>query len=280
MWAKALRWIARHPGATLALARGSNLRDLILREDLRRMGIDLRREDARGLGESRLNVDVVRRLRARFEGAPPRTLIDVGAAHGGFSAAACIAFPDLARAYAFEPLPDVYETLARASAGRPQVRTFPFALGAREETARIGRSRNTGSSSLLRMLPAHAAAFPGTEVVSEEDVRVRTLDGVVRDKGLDLPRPVLMKIDVQGFEPEVLEGARETLPQTDALIVETSLELLYEGQELHEQIHARLVSEGFRQEGEFGRLVSPRDGRVVQTDALFRRVARKNSSRT
>ena len=91
-----------------------------------------------------------------------------------------------------------------------------------------------GSSSLAAMLPSHEAAFPGSEVVREEPVEVRRLDDLVREEEIALRPPVLMKIDVQGYEDRVIEGAGAVMDRIDTMIVEMSLVSLYEGQILFE----------------------------------------------
>ena len=258
------RWLVRHPGALIGLARGVALRDLILRDDLARLGHPRSVDACRGLAETRLHVGVVRRLSETLGATPPRTLLDVGAARGSFSTAAALAFPGV-RAYAFEPLPEEFAVLRR------HVRhAFPFALGAREEVATIHVSANPGSSSLARMLDAHVEAFPGTQTVREQRITVRRLDDVVAEGDLKLTPPVLLKIDVQGAEDLVLRGATATLRRVDAIIVELSLEPLYEGQLLADELTSRLAALGFRRDGTFNELRTAA-GRVVQVDGLFRR---------
>jgi len=263
------RWLLRRPHQAVHLLRGVSLRDLVLREDLRRAGRPVSVAGARGLGAARLNVALVDRLARAFP-EPPRTILDVGAAHGPFAVAATLAFPGV-RVLAFEPLPEVFRVLQAAAARRPGVRAFPFALGGEDGTAPLHVSPNTGSSSIAPMLAAHEEAFPGTAVVREETVEVRRLDSVVREEGLELEPPVLMKIDVQGTEDRVLAGAEATLPRIDALIVEMSLRPLYEGQALEPELRARIEDAGFVRVGRFDEIVAPGSGEVVQVDGLFRR---------
>jgi hypothetical protein len=66
------------------------------------------------------------------------------------------------------------------------------------------------------------------------------------------PRPVLLKIDVQGFELEVLQGATDLLPHIDAVYVEASYVELYEGQALHEDIERYLAEAVFTSAREAG----------------------------
>jgi hypothetical protein len=88
---------------------------------------------------------------------------------------------------------------------------------------------------------------------------------------LDLQSRVLLKIDVQGYDFEVLKGAQELLAQVDYVIVEIGVQLLYEQQASFEEIYDYLRGLDFIYAGDFDQLVSPKDGKVLQIDALFRR---------
>lgn len=255
------------------------MRDLILREDLRRIGCDISLPGSRGLAEAHLNVAVVERLRRCLSGLPPATLLDVGAAYGQFSLAATLAFPGL-QVHAFEPLPEEFEVLERTLRRLPGAVAHPVALGDGEATLALHRSRNKGSSSLLRMLPAHTDAFPGTECDGTVLAKVHTLDDVVATTPIALRHPVLLKIDVQGFEDRVLRGARRTLQLVNALIVEMSLVHLYEGQILFAPLKDLIEASGLIYAGEFDRVVSPVTGEVLQIDGLFRRASAPGSAVT
>ena len=82
-----------------------------------------------------------------------------------------------------------------------------------------------------------------------------------------------MKIDVQGYDFEVLKGAAGLLPQVDFVIVEIGVQLLYEQQASFEEIYDYMRSLGFVYAGDFDQLVSPKDGKILQIDALFCREA-------
>ena len=81
---------------------------------------------------------------------------------------------------------------------------------------------------------------------------------------------MLLKIDVQGFELEALEGCKELLPQFRWAYVECSYLDLYEGQSLAPAVIAFLESQGLRQTGEFNRVTDKSLG-PVQAEFLFER---------
>jgi hypothetical protein len=102
------------------------------------------------------------------------------------------------------------------------------------------------------------------------DVEVRALDDVADPAW---PSPWLLKIDVQGFELEVLRGGVATLPRVAEVYVECSFFELYEGQALADEVIAFLLASGLRLAGVFN-LVRHRN-EAIQADLLFRRLARE-----
>jgi hypothetical protein len=96
---------------------------------------------------------------------------------------------------------------------------------------------------------------------------VRTLDSFF-DKN-QIKSPLLLKVDVQGYELPVLEGGQSILSRADAVIIETSYYPLYKDQPLFEEIYEYLVSRGFRYVGNIDQLESPNDNSVLQADAVF-----------
>jgi len=199
-------------------------------------------------------------------GLRPLTILDIGASRGMFSRCAHYVFP-AAAVYAFEPLRDCYENLANLKSVIKKFESYNVALGAENGETAIHRSSYDYSSSLLEMGELHKEAFPYSAGERLEKVEVRTLDGILKGKSLE--RPVLMKIDVQGYEKPVLLGARETLACTDYVVCEMSFKPLYKGQALFDEVYHHLVSSGFRFFGQVGELQHPDSSEVLQVDGLF-----------
>lgn len=222
---------------------------------LRRRGIDyehFRNLRRRWLLDSRIN-----------------TVLDIGANTGQFARLVHAVFPDAA-IYSFEPLPDCFEPLAKALPGVLHFHPVNCALGAEEGTLEFRRAAHTPSSSFLPMTSLHKEAFPESGAGQEErpvSVAVRTLDAVAR--GLPLRDNILIKIDVQGYEANVLAGGAETVKRAVAVIMETSYVKLYEGQALFDDVYRTMLDLGFDFQGNMEQMVSPADDRVVQADAVF-----------
>lgn len=194
------------------------------------------------------------------------TVLDIGANRGQFAVYALVRFAS-ARIHCFEPLPSARETLARLAAEEPRVRVWPVALGSAPARASLHVTARDDSSSLLAPTELQTSTFPATHEAGRVEVEVRRLDDVVAS--IEAASPILLKLDVQGFELEVLRGATTTLQRVDEVLVEVSREELYAGQALAADLHAFLVEHGFEQAAE--RVTARRSGQWLQADRLYRR---------
>jgi FkbM family methyltransferase len=201
-----------------------------------------------------------------------RTVIDVGANRGQFALFALSRFPR-ARVYCVEPLSRPRARLSKLLGGDPRVQVFASAAGAAAGRARINVSREDDSSSLLEISARQTEMFPGTAKASEEDVAVATLDELLA--GEPLEAPLLLKLDVQGYELEALRGAEETLRRADSVLVECSFVEFYGGQALFGDVAAFLAERGFSL---VGGEVTARDGRRwLQGDFVWQRQVQTGS---
>jgi hypothetical protein len=81
--------------------------------------------------------------------------------------------------------------------------------------------------------------------------------------------PLLLKLDVQGFEDKVIAGGENVVARAKIIIIEVSFQPLYEGGLLFDDIYRILKERGFAYHGNFDQLLSPKDGRALQADAIF-----------
>lgn len=196
-----------------------------------------------------------------------KTVIDIGASKGAFSAEFHAIFPE-AEIFAFEPLPDCFELIRKRMAGIPRFRVFHTALGDSVGSVVMHRSSHSGSSSLREMGQMHKDLFPVTAGERPVTVSVDTLDRVM--SGHVFSEPLLVKIDVQGFEDRVITGGAEVLRRTSVVLVETSFYELYKGQPLFDGVYDLLKNLGFEYRGSWApELKSPVDGRLLQQDSIF-----------
>jgi FkbM family methyltransferase len=198
-------------------------------------------------------------------------VLDVGANRGQFASGL---FNNGYRGsiVSFEALPGVHAEL-RASAARHRGRwqvPDPVALCNEEGTRSFHCNVADATSSLLRVSGDALRTMPGAAPQSELVVRASRLDSVLRELGVDASGAFL-KIDVQGAEDQVIAGAQETLGQVVGLVVEMSLQRLYEGQPLYHELLPVLRNRGFEVVDIWQGYRDPRSLRMLQMDVvLFR----------
>lgn len=200
------------------------------------------------------------------------TLVDVGANKGQFSLAFRALRPD-AEIIAFEPLPEEADLFTRLFAHDSRVQLHRVALSNEEAVADLHVTGRRDSSSLLTPGQGQEAAFGVRE---EGTIRVPVTRLDRRYMRGDSPKPVMLKIDVQGAELRVLEGC-EDLGIFDFIYVELSFVELYSGQPLHEEVTAYLNARGFVLARLFNRTVTRAFG-LTQADFLFERADRRSAS--
>lgn len=227
-----------------------------LRRFAQRIGLDIRRVS---MATDRCRLDgFLRFLSSR--GFEPRTIIDVGAAWGGFTREALDLWPS-ANYVLFEPLDefrDKLETLRESHDNVEIVRKAAFSYEG--ETMFLVHQDYVGSSVYEEQ--------EGADLVKETRVvETTTLDSSLGSDGTGAP--YLLKVDVQGAELQVLEGANGILPFCEVVILETSLfKFFVDGPTIREIIRA-MDNRGFAVYDIFGHLYRPLDGALAQVDLAF-----------
>lgn len=169
----------------------------------------------------------------------------------------------------FEPLSRAWQVLEKAASRDARWQVHPrSAIGDHDGESVINIAGNSVSSSVLPMMESHSSAAEGSAYVGSEPVPLFRLDSVAPKYLANAHRPFL-KIDTQGFEWQVLDGARETLPLVQGILCELSLVPLYESQRLWMDIIRRLENDGFTLWSIQRGFTDPRDGRLLQIDATF-----------
>ena len=198
------------------------------------------------------------------EGMTFATVIDVGANVGKFSRAALGMWPD-ATVLAFEALPAAAVALRATPQLAGRVEVHDVALGATDGTITFYPHEYSLSSSPLPVAAEMQRRYSWAKESPAIEVTLRRLDSVLAER--ILVGPVLLKLDVQGFELEVLAGAEDTLRHVTAVVIEQSFDSVYEGQPLFPESHRVLAEAGWR-------LVRPVDwrreeGRIAEVDCLY-----------
>ena len=146
----------------------------------------------------------------------------------------------------FEPVQASFQQLQRCASADPLWHAMPIALGARDGDGDINVARMSQLSSLLPATP-FASSFP-VETQHVERIVVRRLDSVW--EGLPAGN-VYLKLDTQGYDLRVLDGAGERLATVRALQTEAAVQQLYQGAPDHITTLRALAELGFVPSGMF-----------------------------
>jgi FkbM family methyltransferase len=234
--------------------------ETFIRRTANRCGIDITRYRPAASESGRLATML------RHQGV--NLVIDVGANIGQFASSLRRAGYS-ERMLSFEPLAEAYGQLVSASRNDAKWDIAPrMAVGEAEGEVEIHVSGNSVSSSILGMLESHSRSAPESRFVSKERVRIATLDSVLHDELGSTVIPFL-KIDTQGYEEAVLNGAPEVLSKVRGVQLELSFVPLYEGQQIFEPLTRRLLSLGFSIWAIWPGFCDPESGRMLQIDAVF-----------
>jgi FkbM family methyltransferase len=197
------------------------------------------------------------------------TVLDVGANEGQYARRLRELGFD-GRIVSFEPGASAHKRLQQ-SARRDAFWTVAprEALGNQEGQICLNVASNGGlSSSVLPMLGAHKRAAPDAAYFGSEMVPIARLDRVASEL-LAQAHNIFLKVDVQGYELEVLQGAAELLPRIVGAQLELSFVPLYEGQALFHPLIDYMLERGFSIWGIMPGLVDNSSGRLLQTDVVF-----------
>lgn len=227
----------------------------VLRTGLHRMGFDLIRDPFRHRFMHAMTlcaVDVV---------------LDVGANAGQFGNQLRRA-GYAGRIVSVEPLRSAYDELAKHICSDPNWRAERAAVSRTAGALTMNVSANSVSSSALPILDRHTAAAPESSYVGHEVVTATTVDDLVERHRID-PASALLKMDVQGYEMAVLEGAAATLSEFAMVRTELSLVPLYQGQALLPDVMQLLASHDLELWSLEPGFSEPGTRRMLQFDGVF-----------
>lgn len=195
-------------------------------------------------------------------------IFDIGANEGQFSEL-LFNLGYKGKIVSFEPLSEVHKKLIiRSGKFSGWEVAEKCAVGETNEETEINISKNTLSSSVLKIKKEHTDAEPESVITGTEKIKVYKLDTIGK-KYSGSAKNIFLKIDTQGYEEKILNGAAEFLKNVKGLLVETSLVPLYEGQALFKEILSKVESAGFELTGIQPAFINKETGRTLQVDAIF-----------
>lgn len=198
-------------------------------------------------------------------------VVDAGAGQGGF-VSQLRKSGYRGRAVSFEPMRNSFDKLARRVAGDPLWTCRNEALGAEDGTADINVADNSVSSSLLPITSQHIQASSDTKYVRTERIRVARLDSI-RNEVVQTGDRVFLKLDVQGFEKQVLAGAQKSVSEIHVVECELSLAPLYQNGPLYREMIDEFERLGFGLMSLDRGFCDFSTGQLLQVDGIFVRRA-------
>ena len=116
------------------------------------------------------------------------------------------------------------------------------------------------------MTSLHLDNFPDSKTIANQNIKLSTIDKQLAVLRL-CPHEIMLKLDVQGFEAEILKGASQSLPLIPLCYLEVSLNPLYEGEITFLPILIELSKYGHEVIDIF-RGIKSKNGRLLQVDIL------------
>jgi FkbM family methyltransferase len=130
------------------------------------------------------------------------------------------------RIVSFEPIESAFQTLAKKAAADSKWEVHHCGLGAAAGTASLHVSELSVFSSILDMTSAAGFHDSRMAVDHTEEISIQTLDEVAAK----LTGQILLKIDTQGYERQVIEGGRQTIPRLLGILLELPIIHVYDGE--------------------------------------------------
>ena len=195
-------------------------------------------------------------------------VIDVGANNGGYGRL-LRSLGYAGHILSFEPLSAEHARLLIAVSGDANWHVAPrCCLGDETKEIDINIAGNSASSSILPMTSAHEESAPTSRCIATERVSLRRLDDI-QHRVIDESNSILLKVDTQGYELQVLNGARKLLDRVKGLQLELSAVELYRGQTLYREVIDWVERHGFDLWGLIPGFRDPSSGRMLQMDGIF-----------
>ena len=196
-------------------------------------------------------------------------VLDIGANSGQF-ASTLLSDGFKGRIISFEPTSRAYDLLKKNSEGfRNWIIHERVAIGEKCGRAKINIAGNeAASSSILEMGNIHKQNAPSSIYIGSEETKLITLDSIF-DNYFELDDKCLLKIDVQGYEDKVLDGALRTLQRVNAVKLECSTVSLYHGDKTYEYYFNYFEELGYKLFDIEAGFSNPKTGQLLQFDAFF-----------
>jgi FkbM family methyltransferase len=170
--------------------------------------------------------------------------------------------------YSFEPVTASFERLSAAARGDDRWQVFKLGLGDRQARMAINLSKSSDLNSLLTANDYGKTRYPKIEASAQETIEIDTLDHFFAGRDLPGDARIFLKMDTQGYDLKVFEGAGTLLGRVPALLSELSLIPIYEQAPHWLDVLARYERGGFRVSGLYPVSRNP-DLSVIEVDCVL-----------
>lgn len=169
----------------------------------------------------------------------------------------------------FEPQSKPFAILSRKAKPGGQWKAYNLGLGDKDEMTQINISRNSVSSSVFEFAEGNVSvnASPQSAYIGKEQIQLRRLDGLIDE--LQIEEKLFLKIDAQGYESKILEGAEGCFRNIFALQLELSCIPIYAGEKLFDEMKQYVEAKGFYVASLESGFIDPKSGRLLQVEAIF-----------
>jgi FkbM family methyltransferase len=168
----------------------------------------------------------------------------------------------------FEPISSVFEMLKGNLKNDPKCTVKNFALGDKNETKTINIAKNFASSSFFTRAKHFEEIATQTEYISEEKVEIKVLDTLF-DSICNSQDVVFLKLDTQGYEKNILNGATESLKKIKGVQIELALKPSYNEAPGFKEIFKILEDAGFTLYSVEEGFEDENTGQLLEIDAIF-----------
>lgn len=195
------------------------------------------------------------------------TVLDVGANIGQYgSELRNIGFNG--KIISFEPTSDAFKKLEKLAKNDKNWDVHNFSLGDFDGETEINIAKNSVSSSMLESLPQLTLSAPDAKFINKETITVKKIDSIFDE--LDLKnKNIYLKIDTQGYENMVINGAKNSLAQIMGIQIEMALIPTYEGAITFEEMIKKLKSFNFNTTSIESGYYDKNTGKLLEVDGVF-----------
>jgi len=199
-----------------------------------------------------------------FKLDPSRIIVDVGGLDGEVATIFAGSVPH-AKVITYEPIASNFNILSKNIQKFKNIEAHNRGLSSIKQQLCINKTRSIASSSLLEVEATIQSSFfaENLHVASTESVYLDTLDNEIASNEI----VNILKIDVQGYEMEVLKGASKTLLNTNIILIEMQNHDMYYGAPRYYEIDAYLRNQNFIL---YDWITSLRnEGRIYEWDGIY-----------